>query len=144
MREQSTTSGMGGDARRPSNDAPVTELFSGLARDTQDLLRNELALAKAEMTESAKKMVSAVVKVAAGALVLYAGFLMLLWAAVFGLRETDISWWASALIVGGAALFVGLVLTLWAKSQLKSASLAPTQTAESLKEDRAWVKGQMS
>jgi putative superfamily III holin-X len=143
MREQSTTSGIGGDARRPANDVPVTELFSGLARDTQDLLRNELALAKAEMTDSAKKMVSAVVKVAVGALVLYAGFLMLLWAAVFRLRQTDLSWWASALIVGGAALFVGLILTLWAKSQLKNASLAPTQTVDSLKDDRAWVKGQM-
>jgi len=143
MKEQTTTSGTGDGARRPGSDVPVSELFAGLARETQDLLRNELALAKTETTESVKRMASAVVKVAVGALVLYAGFLMLLWAAVFGLRETDLSWWASALIVGGAALFVGLILTLWAKSQLKSASLAPSQTLDSLKEDRAWVKGQM-
>lgn len=143
MKEQTTTSGMGDGMRRPANDVPVSELFTGLARDTQELLRNELALAKTETTESVKKIVSAVVKVAAGALVLYAGFLMLLWAAVFGLRQADLSWWASALIVGGAALLVGLILTLWAKSQLKTASLAPSQTIDSLKEDRTWVKGQM-
>ena len=143
MKEQSTTTGGANNTGRSPDDPSVGELFSGLARDTQELLRNEVALVKAEMSQSAKQMVSAVVKIAAGALILYAGFLMLLWAAVFGLREADLSWWASALIVGGAALFVGLILTLWAKSQLKTASLAPSQTIDSLKEDRTWVKGQM-
>jgi len=143
MKEQSTTTGGPNDSTRSSSDPSVGDLFSGLARDTQELLRNEVALVKAEMSQSAKQMVSAVVKIAAGALILYAGFLMLLWAAVFGLREADLSWWASALIVGGAALFVGLILTLWAKSQLKSANLTPTETISSIKDDRAWVKGQM-
>ena len=129
---------------RPANEPSIGDLFAGLARDTQQLVRNEAALAKAEMSRSAKEMISAIVKVAIGALVLYAGFLMLLWAAVFGLHQADISWWGSALIVGGAALFVGLILTLWAKSQLKQTNLAPTETIDTLKEDRAWVKGQMS
>ena len=139
----STSAGVSGNMSRPANDASLGELFTGLARDTQDLMRNEIALAKTEMSQSVGEMVSAVVKVAAGALVLYAGFLMLLWAALFALRRADFSWWASAAIVGGAAVVVGLILTLWARSQLKRATLVPEQTIDTLKEDRSWAKGEM-
>lgn len=129
--------------RSTERDASLGDLFSSLGRDTQNLVRQEMALAKAEMKRSAGQIGMAIAKVAAGALILYAGFLMLLWAAVFGLRESDLSWWASALIVGGAALVVGLVLTLWARSQLKSANLMPTETIESLKDSGNWAKGQL-
>ena len=81
---------------------------------------------------------------AAGALVLYAGFMLLLWAAIFGLRQAaEISWWASALIVGGATLLVGLILVLWARGQMKQVSFKPEETIETLQEDRAWAKGQL-
>lgn len=142
-RYPSSATGMTGHSTRPTNDPSLGELFSSLARETQDLVRNEFALARTEMSESASQMVSAAMKVAIGALVLYAGFLMLLWAALFALHRADFSWWASAAIVGGAAILVGLILTLWARAQLKKASLVPERTIDSLKEDRSWAKGQM-
>jgi hypothetical protein len=133
----------GQSASRSSDDSSIGELFSELARDTQSLLRQEMELARTEMTRSAREAGMAVAKIAASALVLYAGFLMLLWAAVFGLREADLSWWASALIVGAAALIVGLILLMWARAQMRNVSIAPRETIETLKEDRAWAKGQM-
>jgi formate/nitrite transporter FocA (FNT family) len=130
--------------RSADGNTSLGELISNLGRDTQTLVRQEMTLAKAEMKRSAGQVGMAMAKIAAGALILYSGFLMLLWAAVFGLRESDVSWWASALIVGGAALLVGLILTLWARSQLRSANLMPTETIESMKDTGAWAKGQLS
>jgi hypothetical protein len=147
MSERTTgaaTSFRNGQSAGSNDEASVGQLFSELARDTQTLLRQEMALARTEMTNAARQTGMAVAKIAVGALVLYSGFLMLLWAAVFGLREADLSYWASALIVGAAALIVGLILVMWARGQMRSVSFTPQETIETLKEDRAWAKGQMS
>jgi uncharacterized protein (DUF983 family) len=77
-------------------------------------------------------------------MVLYAGFIVLLFALVAFLRnKLDLSWWVSALIVGGVMLLIGLLLVLRAKSQLTGANLAPTATVQTLKDDAAWAKGQV-
>lgn len=127
----------------PGADPSITDLIGDLARGTQELVQQEIALAKTEFSEAASTTVKAVVKIAAGALVLYAGFLFLLAAAVFGLRQADFSWWASALIVGGATALVGLLLLLIAKSQLGSVSFVPEETMKTLKQDADWAKGQV-
>jgi hypothetical protein len=127
-----------------SNEPSIGDLFSKLARDTQQLFKQEVNLAKTEMAQAASNTGKAIAKLAAGALILYAGFMLLLWAAIFGLREAaDISWWASALIVGGATLLLGLILVLWARGQMKQVSFKPEETIETLQEDRAWAKGQL-
>ena len=131
-------------AQPNSNEPSIGDLFSKLARDTQQLFKQEVNLAKTEMTQAASETGKAIAKLAAGALVLYAGFMLLLWAAIFGLRQAaEISWWASALIVGGATLLVGLILVLWARGQMKQVSFKPEETIDSLKDDRAWAKGQL-
>jgi hypothetical protein len=121
----------------------VSELFGQLAQSTQQLVRQEATLAKAELRQAATDTGMAVAKIAAGTLVLYAGMLVLLFAAVAGLHEADLSWWASALIVGGVTLLVGLILLLRARTQLGSVSFVPRQTVATLKEDAAWAKGQV-
>jgi hypothetical protein len=145
MSEQSTTDRGTRMGTPPNNNEPsIGDLFSKLARDTQQLFKQEVNLAKTEMTQAASETGKAIAKLAAGALVLYAGFMLLLWAAIFGLREAaEISWWASALIVGGATLLVGLILVLWARGQMKQVSFKPEETIETLQEDRAWAKGQL-
>jgi len=127
-----------------TSEPSIGELVSNLARDTQMLVRQEMTLAKTEINNSVSNLISGVIKVAVGGFLLYAGALVLLFAAVAGVREGfDISWWASALIVGGVTLLVGLILFMTAKSNLDSASLMPTETVETLKEDRDWAKGQV-
>jgi len=121
----------------------IGDLIGSLARDTQSLVRQEVALAKTELNQSVSRIVSGVVKVAVAGSVLFAGFLVLVFAAVAGVHQLDYSWMVSALIVGGVALVIGLILLLWAKSNLSGASLAPTETIDTLKDDRDWAKGQM-
>src|SRR5215210_266184 len=132
-------SGSAAGAGEPS----LGQLFGDLARDVQTLFKQEIALAKTETTQSAKRAVMDIAKIVAGALVLYTGVIFLLAAAVFGLRELDLPWSLSALIVGAVVAVIGLFLVLRAKSDLTSGSLAPTETIESLKQDGEWAKGQM-
>jgi len=119
------------------------QLFGDLARDVQTLFKQELALAKTETTQSVKRAGMDIAKIIAGALVLYTGVIFLLAAAVFGLRELDLPWSLSALIVGAVVALIGVFLVLRAKSDLTSGSLAPTETIESLKQDGEWAKGQV-
>lgn len=126
-----------------SGEPSLGQLFGDLARDVQNLFKQEIALAKTETTQSAKRVGMDLAKVVAGALVLYTGVIFLLAAAVFGLRELDLPWSLSALIVGAVVAAAGAFLVLRAKSDLQSTSLMPTETIETLKDDRDWAKGQV-
>jgi VIT1/CCC1 family predicted Fe2+/Mn2+ transporter len=136
---QRMSSGSAPGAAEPS----LGQLFGDLAKDVQTLFKQELTLAKTETTQSAKRAAMDVAKIVAGALVLYTGVIFLLGAAVFGLRELDLPWSLSALIVGAVVAGIGLFLLLRAKTDLTSGSLAPTETIESLKQDGEWAKGQV-
>lgn len=140
---QTQSQRMSSGAAPGSGEPSLGQLFADLARDVQTLFKQELALAKTETTQSAKRAAMDIAKIVAGALVLYTGVIFLLAAAVFGLRELDLPWSLSALIVGGVVAVIGLFLVLRAKSDLTSGSLAPTETVESLKQDAEWAKGQV-
>jgi len=126
-----------------TNDPSIGELVAALARDSQLLVRQELALARTELSQSVSRLVSAVVKMAIAAFVLFGGFLVLLFAATAAVHRRDYSWMVSALAVGIAALVIGLILLMWARSNLRGASLAPTETIDTLKDDRDWAKGEL-
>jgi len=136
---QPGASGASGGGAEPS----LGELFSNLTANTQTLVKQELALAKSELTQSAKDVGMAVAKMIAAALILYTGLIILLFAAVALLHKIAFSWWVSGLIVGGVVILIGLFLVLRAKSQLSAANLKPTATIASLKDDAAFAKGQV-
>jgi len=126
-----------------SDEPSIGELISNLARDTQTLVRQEVTLAKTELNRSVSQLVSSLVKVVVGGLILYAGLLVLLFAAVAGVHKLDFSWAVSALIVGAVTLVIGFILLQMARSGLRGSNLMPTETIDSLKEDRDWAKGQV-
>lgn len=118
------------------------DLFSELSRETTTLVRQEVDLAKTELTQKAVEVGKDVGFLAAGALVAYAGFLTLVAMIVIGLAQLGVTWWISALIVGVVVLAVGGVLAMMGINNLKRQSLAPTQTIETLQEDAQWAKNQ--
>jgi hypothetical protein len=120
------------------------DLFSDLSRETTTLVRQEVQLAKAELTQSATEAARGIGMLVAGGAVAYAGMLFLLLAVVFGLIEAGLDAWLSALIVGLVVVAIGAVLVLRARESLKPANLAPQKTVETLKEDAEWAKEQIT
>ena len=129
--------------QQSNDDRSLGELFAELARETSTLVRQEVTLAKTEMTDKATKAGKDVASIAIGGAVAYAGFLVILAALVLLLAEV-IDTWLSALIVGAVVLLAGYFLLQRGREALKSEDLAPRQTMETLKEDAEWAKRQTS
>jgi len=120
------------------------DLFSDLSRETTTLVRQEVQLAKAELTQSATEAARGIGMLVAGGAVAYAGLLFLLLAIVFGLIQAGWDAWLSALVVGLVVVAIGAILVLRARESLKPANLAPRRTVETLKEDQEWAKEQIT
>jgi xanthine/uracil permease len=120
------------------------DLFSDLSRETTTLVRQEVQLAKAELTQSATEAARGIGMLVAGGAVAYAGLLFLLLAIVFGLIEAGWDAWLSALVVGVVVVAIGAILVVRARESLKPANLAPRRTVETLKEDQEWAKEQIT
>jgi uncharacterized membrane protein YqjE len=123
-------------------DRSIGDLLSDLASDTGLLVRQEIALAKVELSQKAAVAGRNIGYLAVGGAVGYAAFLALL-AAIIILLANVMSWWLAALIV---AILVGIaaaVLISKALATLKKMEIAPRQTVETLKEDAQWAKQQM-
>ena len=117
------------------------ELFAELARETSTLVRQEVNLAKTEMSQKASRAGRHVGVMAAGGAVAYAGLLAIL-AALIVLLNNVMPLWLSALLVGIVVAVVGYLLVRRALDALKREDFAPRETMETLKEDQRWAKDQ--
>jgi len=123
-------------------DRSLGELFSDLSRETSTLVRQEVELAKTELTQKASEVGKDIGFLAAGGAVAYAGFLAILAAIILGLTALGLPAWLSALLVGVVVAGVGYFLVQRGITALKRTNLAPRQTIETLKEDAEWAKQQ--
>jgi hypothetical protein len=123
-------------------DRSLGELFADLAQETSTLVRQEVALAKTELTQKASRVGRDIAMLVVGGAVAYAGLLVLLAAVVFGLTALGLPAWLSALIVGLVVAAVGYFLVQRGRDALGREDLTPRQTIETLKEDAEWAKEQ--
>lgn len=119
------------------------ELFSELSQEASTLFRQEVQLAKVELSQKASKMGKEAAFIGAGGAIAYAGFLALIAAAIFGFAEF-MPIWLSALLVGVVVAGIGYVLMQKGISALKEINPAPRRTIETLKEDKEWLKQQVT
>ncbi len=124
---------------RPKAERSITTLLSDLASETILLIRQELALLKAELHEKFSRVGQGMTALGAGALIAYSGWLVLLAAAVLGLA-TVLPAWLAALIVALVALAIGGALIFIGKSRFDADSLMPRRTLRSLREDEQWLR----
>ena len=126
-------------------DRSLGELFGQLSQDMTLLFRQELQLARAEMSEKLSRVTTNLVSVVAGGFVAYVGALALVAALILGLQDVaEISPWVSALIVGAIFAVAGYVMLNRGLKELKRVDLAPRRTVETLKDDVQWAKEQRS
>ena len=109
------------------------ELLGDLTRDIITLVRQELTLAKAEMTQKAAHIGKQMGLLAAGGALAYAGLLAIVAAIVVLLdRVVGLPLWLAALLVGVVIAGIGGALVKKALGALKQEDLAPRQTLETL------------
>jgi len=126
-------------------DRSIGELFGQLSQDMTLLVRQELQLARAEMSDKISKLTTNVISVAAGGFVAYLGGLALVAALILAIRDlANISLAVSALIVGAVLAIAGYVMLQKGLKELKRVDLSPRRTVDSLKDDVQWAKEQRS
>jgi hypothetical protein len=118
---------------------PLSEIAGGLAGDIQDLVRGELLLARVELDRKVHEVTVAAVSLVGGALVAFAGLVVLLegGAAVLAFWLPG---WAALLIVGAVIVVVGGLIARVAISRLSLKTLMPDRTIASVQKDARMIK----
>jgi MFS family permease len=121
-------------------EASIGELFSKLSDETSTLIRQEMALARAELTEKGKEAgkgagffggAGVIGLLAAGAIT--AGIILLL--------DLAIAAWLAAIIVGLIYAAIAAFLGLQGRDRIQAATPpVPEETVETVKEDVEWAK----
>jgi hypothetical protein len=125
------------------NDKSLAALFSDLTRDTVELVRQEIALARAELSQKVGTAQGALASMAIGAAVILAGLFLLLQAVVYGLAMVlppEMAPWLSPLIVGLVVAVIGWAMLKSGKAKLDPDNLVPHRTMDSLRRDKAVVQ----
>ncbi|KQQ61732.1 hypothetical protein ASF66_08365 [Pseudomonas sp. Leaf129] len=125
------------------DDASIGGLLRQLTREVPELFTKELALAKAEMQQSLTTLKTGIAAVAGGAIVLLAGFIILLMAAVYGLG-TVMQLWLAALIVGGITVIAGFIMLQSGKKQFEPSHFTPDRTLHAMQQDKEALKRKVS
>jgi hypothetical protein len=124
------------------DDRSLGDLFGDLSRQLSSLVRQEVQLAKVEMTQKVSGVGKDVGMMAAGGFVAYAGLLAIL-AGIIVLVANWIPLWLSALIVGLIVVAAGYFLLQSGMKSMKERDMAPKQTIRSIQETTEWAKGQL-
>ena len=128
------------DAQPALRDHSIAELVKDLATETSKLVRQEIDLAKAEMTDRGKRAGKGVGMLAAGATVALLAFGALT-AGLIAALDLAMPTWLAALIVTVVYGAIAAVLVQIGRKQVQEAAPpVPEDTIESVKEDVQWAK----
>ena len=124
----------------PRMDRSFGELFSDLSQQTAELVRQEMRLAKAELSEKAADVGRHAMMICAGVAFALAAVVALAAAVTLVLIEVGLAPWLAAVIAAVAMGAVAFVLAQSGITALKNKSIAPVETMHSLKETTQWLR----
>ncbi len=128
------------------------DLARELTEQAGSLIRQELRLARLEITEKISSMSRHIAYIAIGALLGYAALLALVQAAINGLGagiwHGNNAWiwlavWLAPLAIGLIIAAVGYALIQKGISTLKKDSIVPEKTLETMRENKQWLENQI-
>jgi hypothetical protein len=125
----------------PTESGPtVTGLVSGIVNDAQELMRQQVAMARAEVRAEVRRASQAAALLSVGAVVLVPAAILLCNMLVYALHEqAGFSRWASYGIVGGVTVVIGAALVAAGIGRFRSFNPLPDQTVEAFKENVRWM-----
>jgi membrane protein len=142
MRETSTGEATASQpaSAQAKQDSSAGELVKQLSEQVSTLVRDELRLARLEMTQKGKRAGAGIGMLGGGGLVALYGLACLVAAAVIALARA-VAPWLAALIIGAGLLAISGAAALLGRGQLQQATPpVPARAAESVKADIEEVK----
>jgi hypothetical protein len=128
----------------------LAQLLKELTTEISTLLRQEVALAKAEASEAAARVASRLAAMAVGGVVALAGALALVAALCVGAAALLARWtpsavagWLGPAIVGLVLAAVGYAMIKSALDHLKQEHLTPRKTTQTLQENKEWLRAKI-
>jgi predicted phage tail protein len=115
-------------------------VFSDMTRDMVDLVRQEIALARAEVSQKISTAQAALTSVAIGAAIALAGLFIILQAvvnAVAMMLPPNLAPWLAPLLVGAVIAIIGYAMIKGGSSKLQAENMVPQRTVDSLRRDKA-------
>lgn len=129
---------------RVQEERSIGDLFTELANESSELIRQEVALAQAEITQKATKAGINIGYLVVGGAIAFIAVQAIVAAIIIGLGLLIGYYWVAALIVGVVIAIVAYFLISSALESLKKMDFTPEQTKESVKEDVEFVKEHVS
>ena len=123
------------------------DLLRDLAHGGADLLRHEVKLARLELTDVAMNVGRGAAFVALGGVLLLLGGLSLVAGVVLLAGDQWLpndQYWVAALVITVITGALAYWLMTRGRAQLSPARLMPEQTLQTLKEDKEWLKRQLT
>jgi uncharacterized membrane protein YqjE len=122
-------------------DSSLGELLKRLSNDTGDLIGQEIALAKAELKESAANVGKGVTKFAVAWMFGMTGFLALTACLIVAIGGAMGGRYAiSALIVGVVEMIIAAIAANGARKSMRPSEIKPAETIQAIREDTNWAK----
>jgi hypothetical protein len=122
-------------------ESTMTPLLRGILDDTQKLLRQEIALARVEVTEDAVRARDAVVGISVGAMMGYIAFIFVCFAAVHLLvaYQPTLPVWGAYALVAGVLAVASWICTARGLRRAREIRGVPQQTVDSIQQGFQWM-----
>ena len=124
----------------PRMDRSLGELFSDLSQQTADLIRQEMRLAKVELSEKLSDVGRHAMMIGVAAAFGLAAVVTIAAAITLLLIEVGVVAWLAAAITAAVMGLTAYLLAQSGISALRKKSIAPVETIHSLKETTQWLK----
>ena len=124
----------------PRMDRSLGELFSDLSQQTAELVRQEMRLAKAELSDKLSDVGRNAAMIAASAVFGLAALMAVTAGIVLLLIQLGVAPWIAAVITAAGMGLIAFLLAQSGIAALRKKSIAPVETMHSLKETTQWLK----
>jgi amino acid transporter len=121
-------------------DRSIGELFSDLSQQTSELIRQEMRLAKAELSDKLSDVGKHATMIAAAMVLGLTAVITVAAAVTLLLVEVGVEPWLAAVITAAALGLTAYLLAQSAVSALRKKSITPVETIHSIKETTQWLK----
>ena len=133
----------GNGAAAERDEISIGDLFRSLGQDAGHLVQQEIALAKAELSESANRIGQAASKLAVAAIIALSGMMAFTAFMAIVIGNALNNYWLGALITSVVLLAIAGITARGAMSAVRQKPLGAPETAETLREDAQWARKEL-